>query len=73
MVIFRMRSSSEAKDLLKRVKKMSKYTKELKDILVDCMEEREDDDDDEDDDEDYREDDEKITARSRGRRRYRRM
>ena len=39
MFILRMRSSSEAKDLLKRVKKMAKYSEELEDILEDCMEE----------------------------------
>lgn len=66
MIIFRMRSSSEAKDLLKRVKKMSKYAEELEDILEDCMYE-------EDDDADYREDDEEpMTSRHRSRR-YRRM
>lgn len=68
MVILRMRSSSEAKDLLKKVKKMSKYTEELEDILEECMEEEDDDD------ADYREDDEEIsTSHRRGRRRYRRM
>ena len=55
MVILRMRSSSEAKDLLKKVKKMSKYSEELEDILEECIEE-------EDDDADYREDDEEMTV-----------
>lgn len=65
MVILRMRSSSEAKDLLKKVKKMSKYAEELEDTLEECMEE--------DDDADYREDDEEpMTSRHRSRR-YRRM
>lgn len=44
MIIFRMRSSSEAKDLLKRVKKMSKYAEELEDVLKDCMYEDDEDD-----------------------------
>lgn len=64
MIIFRMRSSSEAKDLLKKVKKMSKYAEELEDTLEECMEE--------DDDADYREDDEEPTTSHR-RRRYRKM
>ena len=69
MVILRMRSSSHAKDLLKKVKKMTKYTEELEDILTECIEEREDEDDD-----DYREDDEEMTtSHRRGRRRYRKM
>lgn len=59
-----MRSSSEAKDLLKKVKKMSKYAEELEDTLEECMEE--------DDDADYREDDEEPTTSHR-RRRYRKM
>jgi hypothetical protein len=63
-----MRSSSEAKDLLKKVKKMSKYAEELEDVLEDCMEEEDDDDD-----ADYREDDEVSTSHRRGRRRYRKM
>lgn len=65
MVILRMRTSSEAKDLLKKVKKMSKYAEELEDTLEECMEE--------DDDADYREDDEEPTTSRRRYRRYRRM
>lgn len=68
MVILRMRSSSEAKDLLKKVKKMSKYSEELEDILEECIEDAEREDDD------YREDDEEMTpSHHRGRRRYRKM
>lgn len=67
MIIFRMRSSSEAKDLLKKVKKMSKYAEELEDTLEDCMYE------DDDDDADFREDDESSASARRGRRRYRKM
>ena len=68
MVILRMRSSSEAKDLLKKVKKMSKYSEELEDILEECME-------DEDEDADFREEDdyEPSTSHRRIRRRYRKM
>ena len=67
MVILRMRSSSEAKDLLKKVKKMTKYSEELEDILEDCMYEEEDDD------ADFREDEEPSSSARRGRRRYRKM
>lgn len=69
MVILRMRGSSEAKDLLKKVKKMSKYAEELEDILEECMEDAER----EDDDDDYREDEEMTSSHRRGRRRYRKM
>ena len=68
MIILRMRSASKAKDLLKKVKKMSKYSEELEDILTECIE-----DEDEDDDEDFREDDEEPTSSHRRRRRYRKM
>lgn len=68
MVILRMRSASKAKDLLKKVKKMSKYSEELEDILAECIE-----DEDEDDDEDFREDDEEPISSHHRRRRYRKM
>lgn len=68
MIILRMRNSSEAKELLKRVKKMAKYSEELEDILTDCMEEYDDDED-----ADFREDDEEMTPHHRKRRRYRKM
>lgn len=67
MMIIRFKSSSEAKDLLKKVKKMSKYSEELEDILGECIE-------DEDEDADFREEDDELsTSHRRGRRRYRRM
>lgn len=50
MVLVRFRSGSEAKDTLKKLKKMHKFTKEL----IECFEEKIEDDDDED----YRYDDE---------------
>jgi len=50
MVILRFRSESETKDMLKKVKKMYKFAKELKDCLEEKVEY--------DDDEDYRYDDE---------------
>lgn len=53
MVLVRFRSSSEAKDTLKKLKKMHKFTKEL----IECFEEKIEDDDD---DEDYRYDDEEY-------------
>ena len=33
MLVIRFKSSSKAKDLLKKVRKMSKYSEELEDIL----------------------------------------
>lgn len=69
MIILRMRGTSEANDLLKKVKKMSKYAEELEETLEECMEDAEREDDD-----DYREDDDEMgVSRRRGRRRYRRM
>lgn len=67
MIVLRMRSSSEARDLLKKVKKMSKYSEELEDILTECIE------DFDEDDTDFREDDETVSMSHRGRRRYRKM
>jgi len=46
MVILRFRTSSEAKDLLKKVKKMHKFSKELVECLEDKIEEEDDDDED---------------------------
>lgn len=69
MLVLRMRSASKAKDLLRKVKKMSKYSEELEDILAECME----DEDDDDDDADFREDDEEITSSRRRRRHNRKM
>ena len=66
MIIFRMRSSSEAKDLLKRVKKMSKYAEELEDVLKDCMYE------DDEDDSNFRMEDE-PTSSGNHYRRYRKV
>lgn len=68
MIVVKFKSSSEAKDLLKKVKKMTKYSEELEDILTECIE-----GDDDDDDDDYREDDKEMTVSHRGRRRYRKM
>ncbi|MBQ3306931.1 MAG: hypothetical protein IJG68_01925 [Bacilli bacterium] len=59
MVIVRFRSGSEAKDTLKKLKKMHKFTKEL----IECFEEKVEDDDD--DDEDYRYDDEEYDRHER--------
>ena len=58
MLVIRMRNSSEAKDMLKRVKKMAKYAEELEETLEDCMEDIDDDDDE------YREDDEELLIRN---------
>lgn len=53
MVMVKFRSTSEAKDLLKKMKKMHKYTKEI----IECFEDKMNDDEEYDDDEDYRYDD----------------
>ena len=47
MLIVKFRSDSDAKDTIKKLKKMHKFTKEL----IECFEEKM-----EDDDEDYRDD-----------------
>ena len=52
MVVVRLRSESEMKDTLKKLKKMHKFTKEL----IECFEDKLEDDDDEEyryDDDDY--------------------
>ena len=70
MVVVRLRSESEMKDTLKKLKKMHKFTKEL----IECFEEKMDDDDEEDyryeDDEEY--EIEKHRKGTGGSRRYRR-
>ena len=69
MVLVRFRSTSDAKDTLKKLKKMHKFTKEL----IECFEEKIEDDDDEDyryDDDDY--DHHEMMENRRGRSRYRR-
>lgn len=71
MMILRFRTDSDASELLKKLKKMHKFTKEL----MECVEEKYDED--YDDDEDYRYDDTERMEhmRSRGgsvRGRYRR-
>lgn len=58
MVVVRLRSESEMKDTLKKLKKMHKFTKEL----IECFEDKLEDDDDEEyryDDDDYEYDMEK--------------
>ena len=50
MMIVKFRSESDAKDTLKKLKKMHKFTKEL----IECLEDKLEDDYDED----YRDDDE---------------
>ena len=70
MMVIKFRSS-EGKDILKKLKKMHKFTKEL----MECIEEKYEDDDEFEDDEDYREDMEiePMSSRSRAyRKRYRR-
>lgn len=74
MVIFRFRKESEAKDLLKKLKKMHRFTKEL----VECVEDKiEEDEEDDDEDEKYRYDEDEHMDRMNHRgagsyRRYRR-
>ena len=55
MVILRFRTDSDAKDLLKKLKRMHKFTKEL----MECVEDKYEDEED-DDEEDYRYDDDHM-------------
>ncbi len=43
MMMIKFRSSEEHGDLLKKVKRMRKFTEELEDMLKDCLEEEEED------------------------------
>jgi len=63
MVVVRLRSSYEHKEMLHKLKKMAKFTKEL----VKCFEEKADEDDD-DDEEDYRYDEDYDEERMHERR-----
>ena len=56
MVLIRFRTNSDAKDTLKKLKKMHKFTKEL----IECFEEKMEDDDE---DEDYRYDEDEYERR----------
>ena len=73
MVILRFRTKSDANELLKKLKKMHKFTKELVKCVEDKIEEDEEDEDyryDDDDDDDRME---RISSRSKAyRSRYRR-
>lgn len=51
MVILRFKTSSDKKELLKKIKKMYKFTKDLKECIEDELDEMEDED------VDYREED----------------
>lgn len=53
MIILRMRNESEHDELLRKLKKMHKFTKDLLDKVEECCEMEEDDDYEED----YREED----------------
>lgn len=71
MMIVRFRTTSDAKDMLRKLKKMQKFTKELAECIEDKVM-------DEDDDEDYRMDsnydDEEESMQNRNTRsRYRRQ
>lgn len=65
MVIFRMRGTSDSKEVLRKLKRMHNFTKEL----IECVED--DEIDFEDDDEEYRYS-ERGRMMERGRGRYRR-
>ena len=41
MIVVRFRSNEEHDDLMKKVKKMKKFTEELEDMLEECYEEEE--------------------------------
>lgn len=64
-MIVKFRSHSEAKDMLKKMKKLERYFKEL----IECIEEHHGEEDD--DDEDYRYDEEERLERERDRDRSR--
>lgn len=66
MIVIRSRSNSETKELMKKLKRMHKFVKEL----MECVE-TEYEDDEFDDDEDYREN-ETMSERRGMIRRYRR-
>lgn len=66
MVVIRSRNNSETKELMKKLKRMHKFVKEL----IECVE-TEYEDDEFDDDEDYREN-ETMSERRGMIRRYRR-
>lgn len=73
MVILRFRTAEDKKEMLKKIKKMYKFSKEL----LECFEDKYDDDYDDDDDEEYRHDDYEdrehyARGGSSGGRRYRR-
>lgn len=71
MMIIKFRSGDEAKDMLKKAKKMYKYSKEFMDCLEDKMNEEYDDDEDyryEDDDRMERMNNRSDSYRSRYRR-----
>lgn len=44
MIVVRFRSSEEHSDLLKKVKRMKKFTEELEEMLAECYEDSEDTD-----------------------------
>ena len=69
MMIVRFRSESEAKDTLKKLKKMKMFVKDM----IECFEEKiEDEEDDEDNDEDYRYDEDEYEHMNKRGGRYRR-
>lgn len=75
IVMFRMQKS-EKEELLHKVKKMEKFTTEVKEMLEDCLEDAEEyDDDDAQYRDDYDEDETPMRKRrgTRGSRRYSRM
>lgn len=68
-MVVKFRSGSDAKDTIKKLKKMHKFTKEL----IECFEDKMEDDDEYDDEyEDYRDDEETERMNERGGSRYRR-
>lgn len=54
MKIVRFRSTSEAKEMLRKVKKMYQFTKELKECLEEKLEGDDFEDDEDDEDAEYR-------------------
>ena len=75
MVILRFRSNTEVKDMLKKAKKMYKFSKEFKECLEEKLEDTDDEDyryDDEEDEDERREMMENRRSNGGSYRRYRR-
>ena len=73
MMVIRFKSNEEHSDLVRKVKKMRKFTEELEDILKDCYEEEEPEYRGGNYHRDYDDEDMRMEGRYGYRRGYRRM